>query len=204
MVNRYGKIPINGGGKMSISRIAIGFCEWLNNISPRSQEENKVIQYGMELLLDNIIKFIIILLIGIVLGRGIDTFLVLSVFCGLRLQAGGIHAKTGLGCGFSLLLVWAISILGDIFFDISTVFLLYIYIVSALVILCCVPRTMNIEYFSSQDKLRKKLYSIIVLTFIMVVAFIKPPFRELLVCPVILEVITLLPKNKINTKGENI
>lgn len=189
---------------MSISRIAIGFCDWLNNISPRSQEENKVIQYGMELLLDNIIKFIVILLIGIVLGRGLDTFLVLSVFCGLRLQAGGIHAKTGLGCGFSLLLVWAISILGDIFLDIRAVFLLYIYIVSALVILCCAPRTINIEYFNSQDKIRKKLYSIIVLTIIMVIAFLNPSVRVLLVCPVILEVITLLPKNKTNVKGENI
>jgi accessory gene regulator B len=189
---------------MSISRIAVGFCDLLNKISPRSQEENKVIQYGMELLLDNIIKVIVILSIGTILGRGLETVLVLSAFCGLRLQAGGIHAKTGMGCGFSLLLVWAISILGDFFYDIRTPYLLYIYAVSAFVILCCAPRTINIEHFSSQDKLKKKLYSIVVLTFIMTIAFLNPPFRELLVYPVILEVLTLLPKNKINVKGENI
>ncbi|WP_313583741.1 accessory gene regulator B family protein [Lacrimispora sp.] len=181
---------------MSISRIAVGFCDLLNKISPKSQEENKVIQYGMELLLDNIIKLIVILLIGIVLGKGGETLVVLSTFCGLRLQAGGIHAKTGLGCGFSMLLVWAISILGDIFFDIKTSFLPYIYTISVFIILCCAPRTINIEHFSSQDKLKKKLYSIVVLTFIMAIAFFNPPLRALLVFPVTLEVLTLLPKNK--------
>lgn len=189
---------------MSISRIAVGFCGWLNKISPRSQEENEVIRYGMELLLDSVIKLIVILLIGIILGKGFETLLVLSAFCGLRLQAGGIHAKTGLGCGFSMLLVWAISILCAIFFSIRVSFLPYIYITSVLVILCCAPRSINIEHFSQQDKFKKKLYSIVVLTFIMAIAFLNPSLKELLVYPVILEVLTLLPKNKINVKGENI
>jgi len=182
---------------VSISQIAVDFCDWLNKINPKSPEENEVIQYGLELFLDNIIKFIVILIIGIVLGKGFETLIVLSTFSGLRLQAGGIHAKTGWGCGLSLLLVWGISILGDIFFDIRASFLLYIYAVSVLVILYCAPRTINIEYFSSKDKIKKKLYSIVVLTLIIVIAFLKVPFRELLVCPVILEVLTLLPKNKI-------
>ncbi len=83
---------------MSISQIAVGFCDWLNKINPKSPEENEVIQYGMELFLDNIIKLIAILIIGIILGKGFETLIVLSTFCGLRLQAGGIHAKTGWGC----------------------------------------------------------------------------------------------------------
>lgn len=188
---------------MSISRIAVGFCDWLDKISPKTQEENKVIQYGMELLLDNVIKLIAILIIGSVLGKGFETLVVLSAFCGLRSQAGGIHAKTGLGCGFSMLLVWAISISGDIFFDIKISLLPYIYIVSMLVIVYCVPRTINIEYFTSQDKLRKKLYSIAIMTLMMVIAFLNQPLRELIMYPVILEVLTLLPKNKTNFKGEN-
>ena len=188
---------------MSITRIAVGFCGWLNKISPRSQEENKVIQYGMELLLDNVIKLIVISLIGIFLGKGLETFVVLAAFCDLRLQAGGIHAKTGFGCGFSMLVVWAISILGDMFFGIRASFLPYIYAVSVLVILCCAPRSINIEHFSVHDKLKKKIYSITILTLIMTIAFLNPSFRELLVYPVSLEVLTLLPKNKINVEREN-
>ncbi len=185
---------------MSISKIAVDFCDWLNKISPRSPEENNVIQYGVELLLDNIIKIIVVLFIGIILGKGFETIVVLSAFCGLRLQAGGIHAKTGLGCGFSILLVWAISILGDICFNIKASFLPYIYIVSVFIIVCCVPRTINIEYFSSQDKLKKKLYSIVVLTIMMVIAYLNSALSGLIVYPVILEVLTLLPKSKVQVK----
>ncbi|WP_333652764.1 accessory gene regulator B family protein [Lacrimispora sp.] len=189
---------------MSISQIAVGFCYWLNKISPKSPEENEAIQYGMELLLDNVIKIIAILFIGIVLGKGFETAVVLFAFCGLRLQAGGIHAKTGWGCGFSIFLIWAISILGDVFFDIKAWFLPYIYVVSIFIIAYCVPRTMNIEYFSSQDKFRKKVYSAVFLTLLMTVAFFNQALRGLIIYPVILEVLTLLPKNKINVKGENI
>ncbi len=198
----YDSIWANGGDKMSISKIAVGFCDWLNKVSPRDPEENKVIQYGMELFLDNIIKIIIILFIGVVLGKGFESVVILFTFCSLRLQAGGIHAKTNLGCGFSALLIWAISILGDLFFDVKVSFLPFIYIVSLSIIVCCVPRTINIEHFSPQDKLRKKINSIIVLTLMMSVAFLNPALRDLIIYPVILEVLTLLPKNKINIKGE--
>ncbi len=189
---------------MSISQVAVNFCNWLNKINPKSQEENEAIQYGMELFLDNTIKIVAILFLGIILGKGFETIVVLSAFCGLRLQAGGIHAKTGWGCGLGVFLIWAISILGNGFFYIKTSFLPYIYIVSFLIIAYCVPRTINIEYFSTNDKFRKKIQSIVVLTLLMTVAFFYSAFRGLIIYPVILEVLTLLPKNKINVKGERI
>ncbi|MFT4105918.1 MAG: accessory gene regulator B family protein [Lacrimispora sp.] len=188
---------------MSISQIAVGFCDWLNKLSPKSPEENEAIQYGMELFLDNVIKMIVILAIGIALGKGFETIVVLSAFCGLRLQAGGIHAKTGWGCGFGVFLVWAVSILGDMFFNIEISFLPYIYVLSVFVIAYCVPRTINIEHFTSQDKFRKKVHSIVVLTLLMAIAFFSPALRGLIIYPVILEVLTLLPKNKIKVKGED-
>jgi len=181
---------------MNNSKIAVGFCNRLNKINPKSQEENKVIQYGLELLLDNIVKILLIQLIGIIVGKGIGTLIILCSFCGLRLQAGGIHAKTGWGCGLSMLLIWAISILGDIYFEIKIIYLPFIYILSILVILIFAPRTINIQYFTSQDILKKKLNSIIVLTLIMVAAYLYPSLRGLLLYPVILEILMLLPKNK--------
>lgn len=188
---------------MSISRISVSFCSWMNKISPKSQEDNTVIQYGMELLLDNVIKFLFIQLLGIAIGKGLETFVVLAAFCGLRLQAGGIHAKTGWGCGLSMLLIWAVSIIGDVLFNIRIYYLPYVYVFSFIIIIFCVPRTMNIEHFHSKEKLIKKLKSIVVLSFIMVVACFNVVLREFLIIPVILEVLTLLPKNKIANKGES-
>jgi accessory gene regulator B len=181
---------------VSITQIAVGFCNWLNKINPKSAEENEVIRYGMELFLDNAIKLIAVLIIGIVIGKGLATLIILSAFCFLRAQAGGIHARTGWGCGLGVLLVWAISILSDNFFRIEASLLPYVYVASALAIISCVPRTINIEHFTSQDKLKKKLSSIFALTLMMAIAFFNPVLRGLIIYPVILEVLTLLPKIK--------
>jgi len=89
---------------MGIDKIALIINNWLNEISPKSKEESDVIQYGIELLLDNVVKFVFIQIIGIIIGQGMETLLILLAFCGLRLQAGGIHARTGTGCGLSMLL----------------------------------------------------------------------------------------------------
>lgn len=188
---------------MGISGIAVGFCNWMNKINPKNQDENKVIQYGMELLLDNIIKFVMIQLIGLLIGKGFETFIILLSFCGFRLQAGGIHAKTGMGCGFSMLLMWAVSLLADLFIDMHISVLPLIYAVSIVVVWICAPRTINIEFFTSRDKLNKKISSSVVLSILMAAASIFPSLRELIMIPVILEVMTLLPQNKNNLKGEN-
>lgn len=189
---------------MSISRIAIGVCDWFNRVNPKTPEENQVIQYGIELLLDNIVKFLFIQLFGMVIGKGFETFVILIVFCGLRLQAGGIHARTGLGCGLSMFLIWGVSMLGSIFFKLNPIFLPYIYAFSVIIILRLVPRTINIEYFTLQERKKKKFFSIVLLTSFVAVVSLKPSLRELIIYPVILEVLTLLPENKKTGKGGTI
>jgi accessory gene regulator B len=73
-----------------------------------------------------------------------------------------------------------------------------IFAASVLIIWLCVPRTINIEHFSSQDKLQKKVLSIVILIILMALSSIFPSLRELIMIPVILEVLTLLPQNKKN------
>lgn len=185
---------------MGIDKMALIINNWMNEISPKSKEENDVIQYGIELMLDNIVKFVFIQIIGIIIGQGMETLLILLAFCGLRLQAGGIHARTGTGCGLSMLLIWALSLAGYCYLPIELSFLPYIYIISSIIILFLAPRTINIEYFTPKDILKKKLYSIAVLTLIMTVAYLNPSLVELLIYPVVLEILTLFPKNKTNKK----
>lgn len=185
---------------MGIDKMALIINNWMNKISPKSKEESDVIQYGIELLLDNIVKFVFIQIIGIIIGQGMETLLILLAFCGLRLQAGGIHARTGAGCGLSMLLIWALTLAGYFYLPIRFSFLPYIYIISSIVILLLAPRTINIEYFTPKDILKKKLYSIAVLTIIMAVAYLNPSLVELLIYPVVLEILTLFPKNKTNKK----
>ncbi|WP_124067431.1 accessory gene regulator B family protein [Clostridium sp. E02] len=188
---------------MSITKISFVLCNWMSRINHKSQEENTIIQYGIELLLDNLLKYIMIQLIGILIGKGFETFVVLVAFCSLRLQAGGIHAKTGIGCGISMVMIWGTSLLAGEYVPIGMVYIPYIYICSLIVILFCVPRTINIEYFSQQEIIKKKLYSFVILTVFVVVAFLFPFLKELLVYPVIIEVVLLLPIKQGLNRGDN-
>ncbi len=188
---------------MSISKISIAICNWMDKISKKDPEENAVIQYGLELLLDNVLKFILIQIIGIVIGMGKETALILFSFCGLRLHAGGIHAKTGIGCTLSMVIIWASSILFNMFFEIKIAMLPYLYIFCAFLILLCAPRTINIQYFTSRDIWRKKVLSLFFLTFLLVVAALNPELRGFIVYPVFIEVLTLLLKNKTNEKEKD-
>ncbi|WP_242837889.1 accessory gene regulator B family protein [Lacrimispora indolis] len=126
---------------MSISKIAVEVCNWMDKINHKNPEENEIIQYGLELLLDNILKFILIQLIGFIIGMGKETAVILFSFCGLRLQAGGKHAKTGIGCTMSMLAIWAVSILCNMFFEIKLLMIPYIYVFCASLIILCAPRT---------------------------------------------------------------
>lgn len=181
---------------MSITKISIFICNWMNKINYRDEEENRVIQYGLELLLDSIIKFILIFLIGIIVGKWKETLIILLSFCGLRLQSGGKHAKTGIGCSLSMIMIWGSSLLLDMFLIIEFVPLLFIYIICSIVVVYSAPKTKNIQYFSIKEKHRKKFFAFSYLTLLFVFAVVIPSIRGVIIYPVILEVLTLLPKNK--------
>lgn len=184
---------------MVVTSLSKVLCGCLNKINPKSEEENAVIQYGFELVLDNIIKLFFIGLAGALLGKGWETFVILLSFCALRLQAGGVHARTNVGCALGMILIWGFSLIGSIFIKIKAPFVIALYVIYGLVIAALAPRSKNIEYFTRSSKRKKKLKSLIAVTLLMSAAFFNAGLRELIICPVTLEVLTLLPKNKNNT-----
>ena len=191
-----------GGDKMVITKISAIICGLLNKINPKSEEDNVAIRYGFELILDNVIKLFFLQILGAFLGKGWETFIILFAFCLLRLQAGGVHASSNIGCSLGMFFVWGSSLIGSIFVKLKVPHVIFIYIISLIIIFCFAPRSKNINYFSESSKLKKKLTSMLILTLIMIIAVIKTDLRELLMYPVTLEVLTLLPKNKTALKGE--
>lgn len=71
-----------------------------------SIEEITVISYGIELFLNSVIKIIVYMLIGILIGRMKEVLFSLLVWCSVRKQSGGRHAKNDSICflisGFSI------------------------------------------------------------------------------------------------------
>ncbi len=171
-------------------------------INPRSKEENEVIQYGFELVLDNLLKLLFIEFIGILMGKGLETFIILISFCTLRSQAGGIHAKTNAGCAFGMVIVWGLSLLGSSFIRIGDLTLIMFSLVAVVAIIIFSPKSKNIEFFTNSTVVKKKTFSTVIALILMIMAFVFVDFRELIVWSVSLEVLTLLPKNKEKVKGD--
>ncbi len=191
-----------GGDKVIISRFSATLCCLLNKINPRDEDDNITIQYGVELILDNLLKLLFIQLLGILLGKGAETFIVLFVFCTLRLQAGGIHAKTNAGCFMGMLIIWFLSLSGAVVLKLNLLNVLAIYFFSLAIFICLVPKSKNITYFTRTAILKKKVVSIILLTLLVLIAIYNENLRELIIYPVTLEVLTILPPNKDVMKGD--
>ncbi|CUX21987.1 Accessory gene regulator protein B [Clostridium sp. C105KSO15] len=117
--------------------------------------------------------------------------------------ASDVYKRQGVGCTLSMIAIWAMSIICNLFFEIKIIMMPYIYIFCALLIIFCAPRTINIQYFSSKDIWKKKAFSLAFLTLLLVVATLSLDLRGLIVYPVFIEVLTLLPRNKINEKEKD-
>ncbi|WP_024346685.1 hypothetical protein [Lacrimispora indolis] len=64
-------------------------------------------------------------------------------------------------------------------------------------------RTINIQYFSLKDIWKKKVFSLVFLTFLLTVAALNQELRGLIVYPVFIEVLSLLPRNKTYEKEKD-
>lgn len=164
-------------------------CLWLDNINPQQEETSIAIQYGLELLLDNILKLVLILGIGLLFRKGMATVCVLLSFCVLRLQAGGIHAKSNVGCMACMLCIWGISMMGMQYITLSDISLLVFYVVEMFIVFIYAPKTINLDCLSKKCILRKKIYSLGILTCVFLAAWKITYIRELIIIAISLEVI---------------
>lgn len=79
-----------------------------NNII--KEEEREIYLYGLELLIATIFKGLVIVIIGALTGLIKEMLIFTLFFSGLRIQAGGYHAKTILGCLIGTLIIAFTSI----------------------------------------------------------------------------------------------
>ena len=76
----------------------------------KNEEEQEIVQYGLELILENIGKAVGIIGVALFTGYVYQVIIAAIVFMSLRSMAGGIHCKTSLGCFLAMLLVIGISV----------------------------------------------------------------------------------------------
>lgn len=108
---------------------------WCSNVLQLTKEEQLVIQYGIEVTLDGIVKVIVLLLAGYLMGFLIEFMAVLLFFCSLRFWAGGVHCKTSFRCLCAMFLMCLVSVYGAALLQNSAVIIFYISMVIALFLL---------------------------------------------------------------------
>jgi accessory gene regulator B len=128
------------------------------------EEQKEVYQYGFEVLLLNVLDVLIILGLGIVIKRYVDTVVFLLVFGVTRQYTGGYHAKTVLKC----LTVYVIIYLTVMFISSSNivlcmgvllqVLLCVLYIVAVVIY---APIQNDNKVISSTEKKKYKTISVV-------------------------------------------
>lgn len=77
-------------------------------------DDKEIYAYGIEVILSTVINLVVIVAIGILMGRFAETAIFILAFASLRVYAGGYHARTHLGCiaTFTLIYLANISVVG--------------------------------------------------------------------------------------------
>mgnify|MGYP002638823603 CR=1 FL=1 len=93
-----------------INRIARKISYWCMEKLQLKKEEQEVVQYGTEVFLDGLLKILVLIFVGICVGRLQEVVLALLGFCSLRYWAGGMHCKTSLGCLGTMIAICLVSV----------------------------------------------------------------------------------------------
>ena len=68
-----------------------------------AEDKKEIYCYGFQLIIADIINYTIIIALGIILNRIIDSMVFLIILCGIRQFSGGFHAKTFAVCRLSFI-----------------------------------------------------------------------------------------------------
>lgn len=74
-------------------------------------EDSEICSYGLEILISSLINSLIILALGLMLGKLTQTIVFLLCYCSIRRCAGGYHSNTHRNCIFSFVCMYLITII---------------------------------------------------------------------------------------------
>lgn len=176
-----------------VKKIAIKIGGVLNKHSPQKQENNIIINYGIEILLEFFIKIFVLISMGIICNKTIETVIFLLAFSILSSQAGGIHAKTGLGCLLAMVGVWGIGIFINEYLQLSRTQALWLGIYCLFILSRITPQFTN-KGIQLPPKviIKKKSFTVLLAICFITTAYFYSKLRGILTVVVFTETITVI------------
>ena len=98
------------------------------------KDKKEIYQYGYEVLISGLIGFAIVIILGILMNRFIESLLFLGVFVPVRQLTGGYHADSYLKCNIVFTVVFLVVMLVTEAM-VSTISIIYMIILTAVFML---------------------------------------------------------------------
>lgn len=142
-----------------------------------TEEQGEVIQYGLELIIGEFPKIILLFVLGFLLGIGWYVLFAFIAIAPYRGMSGGFHLHTHLGCILTTNIFYIGNVLISkyLFLDNIEKYILIAlsYIFGILMISMYAPAdTENVPIISKKERNRKKILSYIVLTILLSAAIL--------------------------------
>lgn len=137
-----------------------------------TEEQGEIIQYGLELIIGEFPKIILLFVLGFILGIGWYVLFAFITIAPYRGMSGGFHLHTHLGCIITTNVFYIGSVLISkyLFLDNIEKYILIAlsYIFGMLMISMYAPAdTENVPIISKKERKRKKILSYIILTILL-------------------------------------
>ncbi len=126
-------------------------------------EEREIIEYGLSILLDGIITITVIMALGILFGKIVESciFLLFGIIGTSTL--GGFHCKTKLRCMVSTLIMWGLMLMGiyELNFFGKNAYVVVLSVIMLVLVAMLAPAQHENKPLTTHDIHRNKTWSLI-------------------------------------------
>ena len=166
-----------------MSKIINQICESLTNkirqeMPDIDDEEAEVIKYGLELIIGEVPKILLLFIIAIVLKIGWLVIFAYFTMLPYKIVAGGFHLKTNIGCTIGTLSIYYGNVLISKYITWTQIYTKYIVILIAFVFsiimvsLYAPADTVNLPILTKRERKTKRILSYVFSTITLLVAII--------------------------------
>ena len=163
------------------------FCEFLTNkirkeLPDVDDERAEVIQYGIQIIIGEIPKILLLFIIGFLLGIGKLTLLTFALLLPYKSFSGGFHLKTHIGCIIMTPLIYCGTVFLSKYLFITNdivhhLFILGVWIFGMIMVKLYAPAdTENVPIISKKERKKKKILSYIALTVLILLSIVIKDF----------------------------
>lgn len=179
-----------------MERLALKFTNYINKYGYRTELELKKIKYGIEVILINLSKFIILMVISYFFKIMPHTLLIMVSFGLVRKSAFGLHSQNSIICTLICVLSFSGGVYISKYYPLETKSIVYIFVVMITLFMKYAPADTKRRPLIGRkfrNKLKRKTLITTLLLFAIILKINNQTINTLITLGVVMECICILP-----------